>query len=733
MAYAFDLKTQHIHFNIDTFAFHPTETNRVFFSRSYVKEVDSKSKHFCDILSLKLDADNNPKPDHILQIENKRIKRILVTPDGRFLVLQGWNQFFVYDLSSKSLYKYRHRYPISCIAVHPKQSFVVVGDSQGEIVFYHLFNTLNSGKIEILSKPVTTVYHWHSKSVGDIAFDSEGVHMYSGGQENVLVVWQLTTGRRDYLPRLGAGVLGITKTPDETLLALRCDNNTIKIINSRSRLLQVNIEGVNIGKQAHLLTGLVVESKHNAFVFNGTDGELHFYSPQEDRHISKVQVGFKNPIRSFQDIKIAESLVKSVVFSHSGDWMVTLDVRNDLLNESSIKFWEWDSEKQQYSLHTQYRLSQKNAVTHLCYHPTEDVCVIADKGGRFRIWRLDASEPTEGPEGQESEDIVTIRWVCESVGYYRDSKIQCCTFSSDGSILVVAYGSLITLWDARTNMFLNVLTHPPAFESIMKVNFVSNTPYLVAVTKCRVLVWDITSCKLKWVQVLNPDLVAFDPKSDRFVVFTSSVVLESGEDSSHGCILVYTPASSRPIGYWLTATKKVKALAFLPGKDTIVDKTKLSGVSTLAYLNNFDEFKFLQESSLTTGIPLSKRQKKKHKQKIQQLKAATQQQVHLDKINSSKLSESASVFQLMYDGNESMVEDTANVQLGLPRVATSRRKSTSKMSLEQEHATKLTEQFLHELFQGESHNLPTPVSVYQQFADFLVVKTTSKPNQTKSK
>lgn len=693
----------------------------MFLSRSYTKETDGKVKHYCDILSLKLDSDNSQKPEHIIQLENKRIKKILVTPDGRYLVLHGRNQFFVCELESKKLYKFYHRYAISCLAIHPKQSFVAVGDSQGEIVFYHLFEKTKSGKFELTPKPVKTVYHWHSKVVGDISFDDEGVHMYSGGQESVLVVWQLATGRRDFLPRLGAGVLGITKTPDETLLALRCDNNTIKIINSRNRLLQVNIEGVNIGNQERLLTGLVVEPRHSSFVFNGMEGELHFYSPHEDRHIMKVQVGFKNPVSSFQDIKITQSIVQSVVFSHDANWMVTLDCRNDLLHESSVKFWEWDGEKQQYILHTQYRLSQKSQASYICYHPSENICIIADKYGKFKNWKLEVMKNED-----EEEDEVNYRWVCQSVGYYRQTEITSCCFSQDGSVLAVAYGSLVTLWNPRSNTFLKVLSYTPEFETIKQMNFVSNSQYLVVFTKCRILVWDIIKCQLRWAQVISPEVVAFDPRSSKFAVFSStSLDAEQKESNHHGCIVIYTPEKPNPVGYWITATKQVKALAFLPSKDAFIDGTKINAPSTLTYLNGYDEFKFLQEATFTSSVVLSKRQKKKHRQKIHQLKAAAQQQVHLERINSSKLSESTSVFQLMY-GNDSISQPSpSNGSVSLPRVG-ARKKPVAKMSLEQQHASKLTNQFLQDLFQGESHNLPPPTNVYQQFAEFLVVKTTSK-------
>ena len=60
----------------------------------------------------------------------------------------------------------------------------------------------------------------------------------------VLVIWQLETGHRDYMPRLGAPIEGITLSPDGILFALQCSDNAIRVINSRNRELETSVEGV---------------------------------------------------------------------------------------------------------------------------------------------------------------------------------------------------------------------------------------------------------------------------------------------------------------------------------------------------------------------------------------------------------------------------------------------------------------------------------------------------------
>jgi hypothetical protein len=43
-------------------------------------------------------------------------------------------------------------------------------------------------------------------SVVSMSLSGDGRYLYSGGEEGVLVVWQLATGFKDFVPRLGAAI-----------------------------------------------------------------------------------------------------------------------------------------------------------------------------------------------------------------------------------------------------------------------------------------------------------------------------------------------------------------------------------------------------------------------------------------------------------------------------------------------------------------------------------------------
>lgn len=57
-------------------------------------------------------------------------------------------------------------------------------------------------------------------------------------------------------------------------------------------------------------------------------------------------------------------------------------------------------------------------------------------------------------------------WTCDSVGFYRDHPAGVARFSEDGSILAVAFGATLTLWDPDVNVLKAVVSDPGHSEVI---------------------------------------------------------------------------------------------------------------------------------------------------------------------------------------------------------------------------------------------------------------------------
>lgn len=795
-------------------------------------------------------ASHAKAPALLLQMKARARSAFLITPDGEYLILQSKRHFKVFHIASGMIKKFNHRNNISCIAVHPKQHFIATGDDNGEIIFWYVFSHSadvsdgSNGKIarssskgnvrstkpkedqdgvlkggsKIRDDPVTTSVHWHAHRVGAITFDSSGAHMYSGGLEMVLVIWQLESGKKDWLPRLTAPIIGMSHTPDESLLAIRCSDNTIQLLNSRSRLLQVSVEGVNLAtpyldrskltgttavvqavlrdhrRSQRLITGLVLEPRSQAFVFNATDGQLQFFSAQEDKHVYKHQIGPRNTVKTFQDIRIAETIVTHVAFSRSGDWMVTVDARDDSVGQTALKFWFWDRTKSQYEINTTYAVNKAERIRAIAYHPKKERVVVVSADGKFRVWavrqnRADAPAETTSRKGSNSsatapaprveilEGVAKWRWTEEAVASYRSLQPRAVAYSTDGSLLAIAYQHIVTLWNPDTNTLLTTLTSPPDHEPIIKLAFLSDSHYLVACTKRRLFVWDLLNCQLKWTHVVSADVLTTDTKSSRFAVYaphdtTAPISSKSGEGSmdvdaaeklkaaqraqrqaahtTDGYVMLFSPESPAPLGVWVLPALGVRGVSFLPsrGGASHGSQSADSAVqSSLVYLNGNHEFKFLLSPeegepgspSSANGVPASPL-RSKGKQQQQQLKNTLQlQQQFIAKLNATKLAEGPSVFTLMYGSsakNTDAPEDPKPARaipgVAMPKIATaSKQKSLSKgasahSSTQAKQANALTEQLLLSLFQSDVQVLPAPSTIFPQFADALIFKTTGK-------
>lgn len=52
-----------------------------------------------------------------------------------------------------------------------------------------------------------------------------------------------------------------------------------------------------------------------------------------------------------------------------------------------------------------------------------------------------------------------VCWHCESVGFYRNQMAGPADFSHDGSLLAVAFDTVLTIWEPETNTMKVALSH----------------------------------------------------------------------------------------------------------------------------------------------------------------------------------------------------------------------------------------------------------------------------------
>ena len=112
----------------------------------------------------------------------------------------------------------------SALSIHPSESYFVTGDSKGQIRYWYILTSDNLAQIQTslttssdkinsyhsIPRSWTATVHWHAHPVSSLQFTPNGAYLLSGGEEAVLVAWQISSRHREYVPRLGAPIASIS-------------------------------------------------------------------------------------------------------------------------------------------------------------------------------------------------------------------------------------------------------------------------------------------------------------------------------------------------------------------------------------------------------------------------------------------------------------------------------------------------------------------------------------------
>ncbi|KAI8611864.1 hypothetical protein BC830DRAFT_1171535 [Chytriomyces sp. MP71] len=497
-----------------------------------------------------------------------------------------WIKSVNVDMEPKRLHLPNKQYTtpstITSLACHPTATIVSAGLTSGEILLYHKpFSDSSSSNISS-SSVALQILHWHANPVHSLAFTHDGTTLLSGGLESVIVLWQLDTLKRRYIPRVsgGSAIRSIAASADDRLLGVVCGDASVRVLG----LAELEVKTVVMGLKAaerRLLAGnaLVADPRSGAVVVAGSSGCVQFYDVWGDVSMMEVEAVAQNRIvASTGDTVVGEeswAAVRLVAFERDGKrgrWMATLDERTGMTaggkSEACLKFWCWDDINQIYTVNTRVTSPHDGSITsmHFLSLPAQDtpnkslLLVTTSLDTRFKVWELTPAPPTARDEEPS--------WTQRAQGFYRDSPVYHAATSPDASILAVATGSVATLWDPATNALCAALTHPRSDEHVLKVEFAgfrqtqaaaeahAEVPCLVALTASTCYVWNLLTGTVWWSVALGGvgSVLAVDDETGRFVV--SALVVEerdaSAEDS--GVEVKATPAA--PAG-----KKKKKAAA----------------------------------------------------------------------------------------------------------------------------------------------------------------------------
>ncbi|MQL92234.1 hypothetical protein Taro_024859 [Colocasia esculenta] len=556
-----------------------------------------------------------------LMAETRKPEVLVVSKSGEYIGIKNKRKLHIWKVPVKHFrhtdikkIKLHHTKNISALVFHPFERMVAGGDVTGRILIWrgfgkqrfsestHQFNTIKHRDEE--ERPgvrghddadISSTWHWHSAEVKFLSFSSDGAYLYSGGREGVIVVWQLDTGKKRFLPRIGSPLLYFAHSPDPSLSYVSCADNQIHLLKMPSMDISKSISGIKLPFSFPEM----YEGLRSEFAFDHGAGLValrtetfcvQFFSLFDDVEISQVQVCERN----YQPVDDVMVVLALLALSVDGSNMGTVEVK---LPEEGIgglvclKFWTRGPQAGHYSLSTVIYEPHSNAgISALAFRPNHNMAVTSSYGGDFKIWVYKSGMQ------QKYQKFLKSGWRCQSVGSYRKRPMTAAAFSADGSVLAVAAESVVTLWDPDSNILVTVIGE--TYMPIVKLSFSGNSEYLVTVSqgsKPQVAVWDMMRLSMSWSYRLLVEAVACAEDGSLFAILVlkpASSNKFSFQDQD-GLILLFDVGNPDPTATWLVKKAKGGALAFLKSDTSLHDEkvTKEKAPSEmLVFINSEHEY-----------------------------------------------------------------------------------------------------------------------------------------------
>ena len=423
------------------------------------------------------------------------------------------------------------------VAVQPaavsENPIVATGDVEGRILlWYNLLGRPKSDEDKYFTSTVDgrevqkTSLHWHAHAVTCMAFTNDGNYLLSGGEEAVLVLWQIGTSSKTFLPRLGAPLCQISVSNDSLSYGVSTANNVFRMIEAVDMSVRWSIKGLAAARPAEYLgientfkkvegkyrkslrSGVAVDPIDGTIGMNGVygTGTLQIYNAFNDSHVATLEVAPRNVVSRTQKEKLAPTTVEHICFSPDGRDLITVDRRTDTNFDDvvSLKFWERSSHPGsgvRYIINTRVESPHKSYISSISYgmirgadKEERRMVVSTSHDCRFKIW---LSQCTSGTSRQAK---MTNIWTCNATVFFRESPIIDSSFSKDGSLLAVGYSHIVTLWNPISNNLLGVLPHASISGKIRRTIFVAGKkgPYLLVITDRQCVIWDVIGCDVVW-------------------------------------------------------------------------------------------------------------------------------------------------------------------------------------------------------------------------------------------
>ncbi|KAH7886105.1 WD40-repeat-containing domain protein [Phlebopus sp. FC_14] len=545
------LRTIDIDQSIHHICTHEKVRDHVFVAAVKAKKKDSQNEsnqiqssgmqeESCTVLrvSLKTQGPNGtPKAHKASQIipigKTRATAGLAVSASGERLIAVAGHKAYVAQVASlkAGFTKFVSPEILTCLAVHPTEDYFATGDVKGVVRLWYCLDPNLVKMVGVEKKSQTSTLHWHAHAVSSVAFTPNGAYLLTGGEEAVLVVWQLHSGKKEFVPRVGSPIKNIVvsqarASEEEYLLGLAdasyafVSSTTLRLSRTFAR---IKLDpAVSDSLPSSSTAPLAVHSLSDTLVLPSSHpSSLQTYSPSTSTLVAELEVSSSNRVSRRDERTLESSRVEYAVVSSNGEWMATVDHREgdeSFRGEIYLKLWYWDKRNAFWILNTRVdRPHGHHRVTSITFSPDSHNVELVTTGedGNVKMWRIRSMKDKHGN--------TEVSWTPRTSFGFKSYIPRHASWSQDGSLLAVANTLSVVLHDPKTTIILQSFVCRECCTP-SRVHFIGPSGRFLAVTGgVDLVVWDIISQSVVWhlKNTWRYDALVPHPYQDSFIAVHS--------------------------------------------------------------------------------------------------------------------------------------------------------------------------------------------------------------------
>ena len=264
---------------------------------------------------------------------------------------------------------------------------------------------------------------------------------------------------------------------------LQLENNKIKIVDTLSDTVMATVSGLARNHSGYP-AGLVADDAR--LIMNGGTGMVQVYQVRTGA-VHSVDITQQNMVTRERNLVPHNSEVERVAVSADGQHLATVDCLWADMTRILLRFWSWSQETSNYCLNTQVEFPHLSGVRSMTFQPMTKnnkapMLLTIGCDNKAKLWQLDNS------------------WSCVSCLSFRQLPAAGGGWSSDGSVIGVAFGHFVTLWSSDQMNLKTTLSLNNNNQSITNLSFGRNTcsRFMYTTTLTNFIMWDLITLSPVW-------------------------------------------------------------------------------------------------------------------------------------------------------------------------------------------------------------------------------------------